>query len=150
MQSVGKLSISKYSFLFMFAAMMSTVRAQASNCNVEATVPANQVQIGTGSATAGSDGVTTARGDQKIFVRVKNVNVLGVSYTVTIARNSTPVDVICTYSAILLPQTLVILSGAVFATPPVGWKITVSVGDESDAGVLTYGLFSLKQPASSK
>jgi hypothetical protein len=124
-----------------------SIRAHASNCTVQSSIPTKQQQIGTGSATAGSDGVTTVNGDQAIYVKLKNANILGVSYTVTIARNSTPTDVICSYTAILPPQGSVILSGAVFAPPPIGWKITVSVGDESDAGVLAYGVFSLPQPA---
>lgn len=130
-------------------AMFSTGRANAANCSVEQSVPSNQSQIGAGSATAGSDGVTMVTGDQAVYVQIKNVNVLGAAYTVTIARNTTPVDVICTYTAILLPQTSVIVSGAVFASPPVGWKITVSVGDESDAAVLTYTVFSLSQSVTS-
>jgi CDP-diacylglycerol pyrophosphatase len=133
-------------FLFgvLVAVVFSAGPAQAANCNVEQNIPANQQQIGSGSATAGSDGDTTVTGDQAVYVQVKNVNVLGASYTVTIARDTTPVDVICSYTAILLPQTSVILSGAVFASPPIGWKITVSVGDESDAAVLTYTVSSLK------
>lgn len=88
--------------------------------------------------------MTTVKGDQAVYVKVTNQNVLGVSYTVTIAQNTTPTNEICSYSAILLPKTSVILSGALFAEPPIGWKITVSVGDESDAGVLTYVIYSLK------
>jgi hypothetical protein len=88
--------------------------------------------------------VTTVKGDQAVYVKVTNQNVLGVSYTVTIAQNTTPTNEICSYSAILLPKTSVILSGALFREPPIGWKITVSVGDESDAGVLTYVIYSLK------
>lgn len=120
-------------------------KAYATNCNVENAIPQNQQQIGTGSAIAGRDGVTTARGDQAVYVKVTNQNVLGVSYTVTIAQNTTPTNEICSYSAILLPKTSVILSGSLFAQPPIGWKVTVSVGDESDAGVLTYTIHSRKQ-----
>jgi hypothetical protein len=123
---------------------ISPLAAHATNCTVAATLPKNQQQIGSGSAIAGNDGVTTVKGDQAVYVKVTNQNVLGVSYTVTIAQNTIPTNDICSYSAILLPKTSVILSGALFGEPPIGWKITVSVGDESDAGVLTYVIYSLK------
>ena len=127
-------------FLLVFAPL----GANAANCTVETALPQNQQQIGSGSAIAGRDGVTTAKGDQVVYVKVTNQNVLGVSYTVSIAPDATPPTEICSYSAILLPKTTVILSGALFAQPPIGWKVTVSVGDESDAGVLTYTVHSLK------
>ena len=120
----------------------------ASSCTVETSIPASQKQIGTGSATADYDGNTTVVGDQKVYVKVTNRNVLGVSYAVTIAQNTTPLNVICSYNALLPPQTSVILSGALFADPPIGWKITVAVGSESDAGVLTYTVHSAVPPTS--
>lgn len=123
---------------------ISPSTGHATNCTIAASLPTNQQQIGSGSAIAGSDGVTTVKGDQAVYVNVTNQNVLGVSYTVTIAQNTIPTNEICFYSAILLPKTSVILSGALFGEPPIGWKITVSVGDESDAGVLTYVIYSVK------
>jgi len=127
--------------------LVFTHKAYSTNCNIETVIPQNQQQIGTGSAIAGRDGVTAARGDQAVYVKETNQNVLGVSYKVTIAQNTTPTNEICSYSAILLPKTSVILSGSLFAQPPIGWKVTVSVGDESDAGVLTYTIHSRKQSA---
>ncbi len=144
MQSIPLVLIRSKYLLGLFLLAISPLAAHATNCTIAASLPPNQQQIGSGSAIAGTDGVTTVKGDQAVYVKVTNQNVLGVSYTVTIAQNTTPTNEICSYSAILLPRTSVILSGALFGEPPIGWKITVSVGDESDAGVLTYVIYSLK------
>jgi hypothetical protein len=116
--------------------------ATASMCDVAKAIPTGQQQIGSGTATADYDGVTTVKGDQRVYLKLTNQNLLGVSYTVTIAQDTIPSNAICTYSAILLPRATVILSGSLFAEPPIGWKTTVSIGSESDAGVLTYILYS--------
>ncbi len=42
----------------------------------------------------------------------------------------------------LPPKPTGIYRGSYFGEPPLGWKITVGVGDESDAGVLTYQIYS--------
>src|SRR5712672_1381204 len=85
----------------LFLLFFTSLGAYAANCTIENAIPQNQQQIGAGSAIAGRDGVTTARGDQAVYVKVTNQNVLGVSYTVTIAQNTTPANEICSYSAIL-------------------------------------------------
>jgi hypothetical protein len=114
---------------------------------VEQTIPSGQKQIGSGTATAEYDGVTTAKGDQKVYLQLKNANVLGVGYSISLAQDTIPVNEICSYQALLPPQTSVILSGALFAQPPIGWKATVSV--QSDAGVITYTLYSASGAATS-
>lgn len=119
--------------------------AEGSSCTAEHILPDNEKQIGVGTASAEYDGVTTVKGDQKIYIKLKNVNVLGVAYSLSIATNSTPENEICTYQALLPPQTSAILSGALFAEPPIGWKVTVSV--QSDAGVISYSLYSLSGSA---
>jgi hypothetical protein len=124
-----------------------TTLARASTCTVEQAIPSGQKQIGAGTATAEYDGVTTAKGDQKVYLQLKNANVLGVQYSISLATDTTPVNEICSYQALLPPQTSVILSGALFAEPPIGWKTTVSV--QSDAGVVTYTLYSASGAATS-
>jgi hypothetical protein len=69
----------------------------ASNCEVSSALPNNQRQIGSGTATAAYDGVTAVKGDQRTYIKLTNRNVLGVSYTVTIAQDTLPPNVICTY-----------------------------------------------------
>ena len=114
----------------------------ADSCQVATSIPSDLKSVGSGSATAERDGVTTIRGGQAVYVRIKNANVLGVVYKLTIEQNTSPAVPNCTYKAILPPGTSVILWGSLFAEPPIGWKITVAVGEESDAGVLTYEVFS--------
>jgi hypothetical protein len=95
----------------LFLLVFAPHKTYATNCNAERALPQSQRQIGTASAIAGRDGVTIARGDQAVYVKVTNQNILGVSYTVTIAQNTTPTNEICSYFAILLTKTSVILSG---------------------------------------
>jgi hypothetical protein len=135
-------------YLFSILTLLVPGLAAASTCTVETSIPANQHQVGAGSATADYDGNTSVTGDQKVYAKLTNRNLLGVFYTVTIAQNTTSTNVICSYNALLPPQTSAILSGALFADPPIGWKITVSIGSESDSGVLTYTIHSLAQSPS--
>ena len=67
---------------------------------------------------------------------------LGVAYELTISPNSTPDTTICSYKAILAPRASAILWGSRFGEPPLGWKVNVSVGSESDTGVLGYAVYS--------
>jgi hypothetical protein len=114
----------------------------AQNCQNASSVPADQVKVAAGTATAHYEGTTTFRGGQAVYVKVKNENVLGVSYELKIVRDLTPEVIECTYKAILLPKATAILWDATFAQPPVSWKVSVAVGEESDAGVLTYQAYS--------
>ncbi|WP_348261770.1 hypothetical protein P8935_18445 [Telmatobacter sp. DSM 110680] len=116
----------------------SPSKALASTCEVEKTIPQNQVVNGSGSATAEYDGVTSVNSGQGIYVTLPNQNLLGVSYELTVAENSNPDKEICTDKAISLPKTSVPLSGAIFGEPPIGWKVAVAIGAESDGGVITY------------
>ena len=128
--------------LTTFSLFALTAVGIAQNCQVATSIPADLQKVGSGSATAQTDGVTTVRGGQAVYVSIKNVNVLGVAYNLTIEQDTTPPVPNCAYKALLPPQTSVILWGAIFADPPISWKITVSVGEESDAGVLTYEIYS--------
>jgi len=130
--------------LFLVIGEFSSVIV-AQNCATSTSIPAGQKKLGTGSATVHYDSTTAIKGGQSVYVKIKNQNVLGVSYTVTIAEDATPAAPNCSYHAVLLPQQNALLSGAVFADPPIGWKVTVAVGDESDAGVLTYEVYSEPQ-----
>jgi hypothetical protein len=106
----------------------------AQNCQTATSIPAGHKKLGGGSATAHYDGTTA--------VKLKNDNVLGVSYVLTIEPDATPEVPNCTYKAILLPGKSAILFGSLFAEPPVAWKVIVAIGPESDAGVLTYEVYS--------
>jgi hypothetical protein len=114
----------------------------AQNCQTAASIPASHKKLGGGSATVHYDGTTTVKGGQSVYVKIKNENALGVSYTLTISLNATPEVPNCTYKALLPPRASAILFGSLFADPPIGWKVTVGVGEESDAGVLTYEIYS--------
>lgn len=128
----------------LFAGFVSTISTLsfAQNCETAASVPADQTKLGGGTATAHYDGNTSVKGGQAVYVKIRNENILGVSYELTVAQDTKPVVVNCTYKAVLPPKTSAILSGALFAEPPIAWKITVAVGSESDAGVLTYEVYS--------
>jgi hypothetical protein len=130
--------------VFVFFGLASTV-AFAQTCETAKSIPTGHDKLGGGSATADYDGITKVKGGQSVYVKIKNENVLGVSYTLTIVEDTSPENPICTYKAILPPHGSVILYGALFAEPPIAWKITVAVGPESDAGVLTYEVYSAKQ-----
>jgi hypothetical protein len=121
--------------------------ALAQSCEVAKSVPADHRSLGSGSATVHYKGTTSVRGGQSVYVKIKNENVLGVSYILTIENDIQPPVTICTYNAVLPPRATVLLSGALFADPPVSWKVTVEIGDESDAGVLTYDVYSVPPPA---
>ena len=118
-------------------------------CENASSIPAGHKKLGSGSATGHYDGTTIIKGGQSAYVKIKNENVLGVSYSLTIEQDATPSVPNCRYKAILPPRSSAILYGALFADPPIGWKITVSVGDESDAGVITYEVYSKPPPTSS-
>ena len=124
--------------LLLYAANL----AHGDTCQAASSLPDGQTKIGSGSATVHYDGITTAKGGQAVYVKIKNENVLGVAYELTIVENVSPGVEICTYKALLPPRTSAILSGALFADPPIPWKVTVSVGEQSDAGVLTYEVYS--------
>jgi len=128
--------------LFLLGGTSAGICAHAQNCTAVAAVPADQSDLGGGTATAHYDGTTTFSGGQAAYVSIKNENVLGVAYELTIARNTTPGSEVCKYKAILPPRTHVVLWGSFVGEPPLGWKITVAVGSESDAGVLTYRVYS--------
>jgi hypothetical protein len=129
---------------------MSHSPVLAQDCQIENSIPSNLKIVGLGSATAETEGATSVKGGQGVYVKIKNVNVLGVSYNLTIEQDTTPPIPICTFKALLLPQKTVILSGALFGNPPIGWKISVAVGEESDAGVLTYDVYSQAGAAAKK
>lgn len=114
----------------------------AQDCETPSSIPTGHKKLGGGSATVHYDGTARFKGGQSVYVKIKNENVLGVSYTLTIAPDATPEVPTCTYKASLPPRTTAILSGALFGEPPISWKVTVAVGDESDAGVLTYEVYS--------
>jgi hypothetical protein len=130
--------------------LLLTGTALADSCQTATAIPSNLQRLGSGSATGHFDGETTVNGGQAVYVKVKNENVLGVSVAVTIARNTQPPYTICTYNALLPPRTSGIYYGTFFAEPPIGWKITVAVGSESDAGVLTYEVFSAAASSNGK
>lgn len=144
-KNYGKMYIRPMRKVLLFAILFSGVLNTfvfAQNCQTAASIPAGQTKLGGGSATAHYDGTTSVKGGQAVYVKLKNENVLGVSYELTVALDATPVVANCTYKAILPPKTTAILSGAIFAEPPIAWKVTVAVGSESDAGVLTYEVYS--------
>lgn len=120
--------------------------ALAQNCETANSVPADHRRLGSGSATVDYKGITLVKGGQSVYVKIKNENLLGVSYVLTIEEDVKPPSTNCTYKAVLPPRTTVILSGALFANPPISWKVTVEIGDESDAGVLTYDVYSVPAP----
>jgi|HubBroStandDraft_2_1064218.scaffolds.fasta_scaffold582277_1 hypothetical protein len=130
---------------FLFVILLGCV-AQipmlAQNCQTASSVPGDQPKVGSGSVTSDYDGTTKFKGGQAVYVRITNANVLGVSYELTIAQDTTPVVTVCTYKAVLPPKASAVLWGALFAEPPIGWKVTVAIGSESDAGVLTYEVYS--------
>jgi len=114
----------------------------AQNCQTASSVPSDQPKVGGGTATSDYDGTTKFKGGQAVYVKVTNANVLGVTYELTIAHDTTPGVVVCTYKAVLTPKASSVLWGALFAEPPIRWKVTVAIGSESDAGVLTYEVYS--------
>lgn len=116
--------------------------AHAQNCETASSVPSGHKLMGSGSATVHYDGETKIKGGQAVYVKIKNENVLGVSYQLTIAQDTSPTVVVCSYKALIPSQKIVILWTAIFADLPIGWKITVSVGEESDASVITYEVYS--------
>jgi hypothetical protein len=133
----------RYVFLFLLAnGLLCTGPVHAQNCQAEDSVPAGQKRLGGGSATADYDGITKVKGGQSVHVKIKNENLVGVSYSIKVVADGSPEVPICTYKALLPARTSAILSGAQFADPPISWKVVVSVGSESDAGVLTYEVFS--------
>ena len=129
---------------------MGNTLAFAQTCEVASSIPSEHKKLGSGSATVHYDGTARIKGGQAVYVKIKNENVLGVSYTLTIEEDSNPPVANCSYKAILPPKAAMILSGALFADPPIAWKITVAVGDESDAGVLTFEVYSMPPQASPK
>jgi hypothetical protein len=129
-------------FLLFLLVVGAAIASFAGTCEVASNIPSEMSKVGAGSATAHYDGITSVKGGQAAYVKIKNENALGVSYELTVAQDSKPTNVICTYKALLTPKTSVILWGSLFAEPPVAWKITVGVGPESDAGVLTYEVYS--------
>jgi hypothetical protein len=120
------------------------------NCQTASSIPSDLAKVASGTATADYDGTSSIKGGQAVYVRVKNENALGVSYEVVVAEDTKPVVTNCTYKALLPPKTSAVIWGALFAEPPVGWKITVSVGPESDAGVLGYEVYSNPKKDSAK
>jgi|SRR5579864_3382231 len=128
----------------------STALSVAQNCEVATAIPQNQTRVASGSATVHYDGTSKLKGGQAVYVKIKNENVLGVSYLLNVSQDTSPEVSICTYKAVLLPKTSVILWGAVFANPPISWKVTVTVGEESDAGALTYEVYSNPKPQSTR
>lgn len=115
---------------------------QGQSCTVEKAVPPKHPQVGSGSATVGSDGRSSVTGGQAVYVAIKNNNVLGVSYNLRIEHASHPPSASCSYNAVLVPHGTVILSNSLFADTPIKWNVYVSVGDESSAGVLTFTVYS--------
>jgi hypothetical protein len=122
----------------------------AQSCATSSSIPSGHKKLGGGSATVHYDGTARVKGGQAVYVKIKNENVLGVSYILTVEEDGKPPVANCSYKAILLPKTTVILSGALFTEPPIAWKVTVAVGDESDAGVLTFEVYSTPPPESPK
>lgn len=114
----------------------------AQNCQTATSVPSGHKRLSDGTATVHYDATSRVKGGQSVYVKIKNENALGVSYEVTISEDATPEVPNCTYKAVLLPKTSAIFWGAVFAAPPIAWKVTVAVGSESGAGVLTYEIYS--------
>jgi hypothetical protein len=119
-----------------------TTYADGESCSIEKAVPPKQSQVGSGVATAGSDGTVSVKGGQGIYVAVKNNNILGVAYSLEIRDEGRPATAICSYKGILLPQSTVIVSNSLFAKTPISWNVSLSVGEESDAGVLTFFVYS--------
>jgi hypothetical protein len=140
-QTSTSFTIRSFRLVLILCGLSSTITF-GQTCQTAATIPAEQKKLGGGTATVHYDGVTKVKGGQGIYVKVKNENILGVSYILTIVEDTIPEGPNCTYKALLPPHRSVILSGSLFAEPPIGWKVTVAVGEESDAGVLTYEIYS--------
>jgi hypothetical protein len=127
--------------IFLFGMMFqSPVFSQ--DCQTVTSIPPGQKKLSGGTATADYDGTTEVQGGQTVFVKIKNENVLGVSYSLTIVYKGVPPVPNCTYKALLPPRASAILSGSLFNDPPVAWRVTVAVGSESDAGTLAYEIYS--------
>src|SRR5260370_24524847 len=118
----------------LICASVSDLKPSApQSCQIETSVPARMRKVGSGSATVHYDGKAEVKGGQKIFVRIRNENLLGASYILTIADNSTPPSAPCNYKAILPPKTTVLLSDSLFAKTPIGWRTNLSIGPETDS-----------------
>jgi hypothetical protein len=128
--------------LLLLIVGLSDLGVFAQDCGTEASIPDSNKKIGSGTATAHYEGVTSIKGGQAVYVKITNANALGVSYILAIEEDAKPTVSNCTYKALLVPKGSVILSGAVFGEPPIAWKIRVAVGPESDAGVLGYEVYS--------
>ena len=135
----------KRATIVIFAANLLAIVGFAQSCQTSASIPADKKKLGGSTATAHYDGITTVKGGQGVYVKIKNLNVLGVSYILSIAEDVKPELHICTYKALLPPQSSVILYGALFAETPIGWKISLSIGPESSAGVLSYDVYSMAE-----
>src|SRR5215472_11298865 len=133
----GELMKRRLTFI-LFLGTCSTIATYAQNCQTATSIPSDSKSLGGGSATVQYDGTTKIKGGQSVYVQIKNENVLGVSYTLSIEKDDKPPITSCTYKALIPPRASVILWGSLFDDPPITWNITVSIGDESDAGVLTY------------
>jgi hypothetical protein len=127
--------------IFLFLGLAS-LPAFSQTCETATSIPSGLKKLGAGSSTVDYESNTAVKGGQSVYVKIKNENVLGVSYILTIREDAKPGRTNCSYKAILPPRTSVILYGAVFANPPIAWKVTVAIGSESSAGVLTYEVYS--------
>jgi len=126
---------------FLLAAGVSFGVSQ--NCQTSSAVPAGQTKLGSGRVILDNDGVVPVNGGREVYTKIKNQSDDNLSYWVAVEvyrQETKSYATNCLYRATLAPYTSVVVLGSSSAEPPVPWRVSVTIGPESDGEERMQGL----------
>lgn len=123
----------------------------ALDCQTASSVPAGQVKVGGGRVILDNDGVLSLNGGPAVYTRIKNRSAADLSYWVAVEvfnQDTKHYVTNCLYRSKLPPYESTVVWGSSSAEKlPIPWRVSVTIGPESDGDEriegLTYEIYSI-------
>jgi hypothetical protein len=113
------------------------------NCQTASAVPDGQLKLASGRVILDNDGVASISGGQAVYAKITNESRAKLSYwfSVEVLKEDTKsYATTCLYRATLAPKTSAVVWGSSSAAPPIPWRVSVTIGPESDGDERIAGL----------
>ena len=113
------------------------------NCQTASAVPAGQLRLGGGRVILDNDGVVSLNGGPAVYTKIKNRSTADLSYWVAVevlSDSTKRYETNCTFRAVLGPSATAVVLGSSSGKEPVPWRVSVTIGPESDGDERMEGL----------
>ena len=129
--------------LLFFLLVVGVSLGFSQNCQTAEAVPASQPKLVSGRVVLDNDGVVSISGGREVYTRIKNESQGDLSYWVaveTLKEDTKTYGTNCMYRATLAANSSVVVWGSSSAEPPVPWRVSVTIGPETDDELRVEGL----------